>query len=55
MRDIQTFEREVNALLKLHSFEHLDKAYIITYDEEKTIIKNDITIEIMPIWKWILQ
>lgn len=55
MRDIRTFEREVNALLKLHSFEHLDKAYIITYDEEKTIIKNDITIEIMPIWKWILQ
>lgn len=55
MRDIQTFEREVNALLKLHSFEHLDKAYIITYDEEKTIIKDDITIEIMPIWKWILQ
>lgn len=54
MSDIQTFEREVNALLKLHSFEPLDKAYIITYDEEETIVTDDITIEILPIWKWIV-
>lgn len=54
MRDVQTFEREINALLKLHSFEPLEKAYVITYDEEKTIVRDDITIEVIPIWKWIL-
>lgn len=54
MRDVQTFEREINALLKLHSFVPLEKAYVITYDEEKTIVRDDITIEVIPIWKWIL-
>lgn len=54
MRDVLTFEREVNALLKFHLYEPLEKAYIITFDEEKTVVRDDITIDVMPIWKWLL-
>ena len=54
MRDVNTFEREVNALVKLNSFENLEKAYIVTYDEEKTIVRDNLEIELIPIWKWLL-
>ena len=27
----------------------------ITKDEEKTITKNDLNIEFIPVWKWLLQ
>lgn len=54
--DLQTAEREVNALVKLHAFEPLRHAIIITRDEEDTIQKdNGLTIEVKPIWKWLLE
>ena len=31
------------------------KALIITYDEEETIEKNGVTIEVTPVWKWLLK
>ena len=56
LNDLQTSEREINALVKLHAFEPLEQALIITRDEE-TIIKKDngLTIEVKPIWKWLLE
>lgn len=56
MNDLQTSEREINALVKLHAYEPLERALIITRDEE-TIIKKDngLTIEVKPIWKWLLE
>lgn len=56
MSDLQTSEREINALVKLHAFEPLQRALIITRDDETTIQKdNGLTIEVKPIWKWILE
>ena len=56
MSDIKTAEREVEALVKLHAYEPLKRAMIITRDEEKTIqAGNGLTIEIKPIWKWLLE
>ena len=56
MSDLQTSEREINALVKLHAFEPLQRAIIITRDDE-TVIKKDngLTIEVRPIWKWLLE
>ncbi len=56
MSDSQTAEREVNALVKLHAFEPLQRALIITRDEENIIQKdNGLTIEVKPVWKWLLE
>lgn len=56
MSDLQTAKRETNALVKLHSYEPLRRAIIITRDEEDTIQKsNGLTIEVKPIWKWLLE
>jgi len=56
LNDLLTSEREINALVKLHAFEPLQRALIITRDEETTIHKdNGLTIEVKPIWKWLLE
>ena len=56
MSDTQTAEREVSALVKLHAFEPLRRALIVTRDEER-IIEADkgLRIEVKPIWKWLLD
>jgi predicted AAA+ superfamily ATPase len=56
MSELQTSEREINALVKLHAFEPLQRALIITRDDEYTFQKdNGLTIEVKPIWKWLLE
>ena len=56
MSEIKTAEGEVEALVKLHAYEPLKRAMIITRDVEKTIqAGNGLTIEIKPIWKWLLE
>ncbi|MBR4838083.1 MAG: ATP-binding protein [Bacteroidales bacterium] len=56
LSDIKTVEREINAMVKLHDFEPLRRALIITRDEEKTIQHNSgLTIEVVPVWKWLLE
>ena len=49
-----TAKRETDALVKLHKFEPLIKAQIITFNEEQTIEKDGLAIEVIPIWKWLL-
>jgi predicted AAA+ superfamily ATPase len=55
LNDENTIKRETNALAKLHQLHPLEKALIITKDEEKTITINDLTIEFIPVWKWLLE
>ncbi|MBQ0080379.1 MAG: ATP-binding protein [Alistipes sp.] len=54
IQDEETRKREVDAIVALNKFFPLDKAYIITYDEEETIETKGLTIEVLPIWKWLL-
>ena len=55
LSDLKTAEREINALAKLHSFEPLQKAMIITRDEERAIKhESGLDIEVVPVWKWLL-
>lgn len=56
LSDVKTEEREVGALLKLHSFEPLHHAIIVTRDEKRTIhTDKGLTIEVIPIWEWLLE
>ena len=55
LADDTTKQREVKALLKLSEIYALDKLEIITWDEEYTIQENRVTIQVVPIWKWLLE
>ena len=50
-----TIEREVNALLKLSNYMKCKRLLIITGDIEKTIKANSKKIEMIPLWKWLLE
>ncbi len=50
-----TYEREVDALKKLPKVLPCNRRLILTYDESD-IIKDEFgTIEVMPLWKWLLN
>lgn len=53
--DDETREREISALLKVGKHLNAKRLTIITYNEEETITVNDITIEVIPLWKWLLK
>jgi len=50
-----TRQREVHALIQFAKVIETKKMLIITKNEENTIIENGIEIEVIPIWKWLLQ
>ena len=54
IQDEETRKREVSALVSLNKVSPLNKAFIITYDEEETIESAGLTIEVLPVWKWLL-
>ena len=52
--DAETYEREVGGLVKfLKAFKNYH-GIIVTWDTEKTIEEDHVTIEVVPIWKWLL-
>ncbi len=55
LSDIETREREVNALVKMSNYLNLSKMVIITYDEDEIIKTDDCSIEVISAWKWLLQ
>ncbi len=50
-----TREREVRALYKMSEVFGIKKAFVITWDEERTISENELGIEVVPVWKWLLR
>lgn len=50
-----TFDREVKALLKITEVLECSKLLIITRDSEKILKIDKKTIEVIPVWKWLLQ
>lgn len=55
MSDAATLEREVKALVALHTIHPLHKAMIVTYEDEDTIERDGLEISIVPVWKWVLE
>ena len=53
--DMNTRKREVAALVALNKVYPIRKAIIITYDEEEIIEEDGVTIEVIPIWKWLIS
>lgn len=54
LADPETEKREVDALLKLNKVLPMRKMMIITKDEEKEITIDGMTIQVIPVWKWLL-
>lgn len=50
-----TLEREVGTLVNFNRVFKLDRALIVTYDEERIIERDGLTIEVVPVWKWLLR
>jgi predicted AAA+ superfamily ATPase len=51
-----TREREISSLLKVAKHLQSQRLTIITYNEEQTIsLDNGSTIEVIPLWKWLLE
>ncbi|MBW6473278.1 MAG: ATP-binding protein [Anaerolineaceae bacterium] len=55
LKDPITYDREVNALYKLSNHLHCDKLMIITYDEEGVIREKGLELELVPVWKWLID
>jgi predicted AAA+ superfamily ATPase len=50
----ETRKREINALLQLAKRMEVKKMLIISKAEEDRVSENEIKIEVIPIWKWLL-
>ena len=48
-------QRELSAFKSLPQRLPCSKRVVLTYDEEETINYNGLKIEVLPIWKWLLQ
>lgn len=55
LSDPEAEKREVDALLKLNKVLPMRKLMIICKDEERDITVNDVTIQVIPVWKWLLD
>lgn len=55
MTDESTREREIAGILKASSATGCDSLLILTNGEEATFIGEGKQIDVMPVWKWLLQ
>jgi len=54
--NVGTYDREVKALLKISEVLECRKLQIITRDTEERMLEiNDKVIEVVPVWKWLLN
>lgn len=52
----ETFARETKALNQLDKYLSLNRMIIVTYDEEGIVtLDNGKQIEVIPVWKWLLE
>lgn len=55
MADADTFKRETDGLLKLHSVQPINKMIVVTMEEESIVEKDGYHIELVPLWEWLLR
>jgi len=51
----QNYEREVRSLISISEKTPDINCYILTYEQEEIIETENVKIEVLPIWKWLLQ
>ena len=54
LHDAYTRRREIEALQKFSQRYPCSRQMILTYDEEENISSENGTIEVIPVWKWLL-
>ncbi len=55
IKESGTMEREVKALVAFHKLYGLKEAEIVTYSEEDTINRDELTIRVVPLAKWLIE
>lgn len=55
IKDAATRERELGVLKAYHKRFPNSKFFVITMDEEETIMYEGVVIEVLPVWKWLLM
>jgi hypothetical protein len=55
IEDEKTLTREINALKEGMRYFKLDRAYLVTAQRDEMIEVDEGTIEVVPMWKWLLQ
>jgi predicted AAA+ superfamily ATPase len=55
MNDATTRDREINALVALNKYLLCDTLIVITKDARETLHVGDMTIEVIPIWEYLLE
>lgn len=55
LKEETTRKREITALLKMATVMEVEKLLVITNDEEEVITENGKEINVIPIWKWLLE
>lgn len=55
IEDFGTYEREVGGLMKFLKANKQYHGIIITWDTERQIVEDGITIEVIPVWKWLVD
>ena len=55
MSDESTLEREIKALVALNTLYPLKRAIIVTYEDEEVMERDGLKMEIVPVWKWVLN
>lgn len=55
MSEEATLEREIKALVALHGLYETQRNLIITYEDKGIMERDGIKIEIIPVWKWLLD
>jgi hypothetical protein len=54
LEDPTTKKREIEGLVEAMHIYHLREGIILTENEQETIKVDDLTISVIPIWKWLL-
>lgn len=54
-KSTETWERESTALIKLSKVLDCKRLIILTYELEEEIIVKDKKIEVIPVWKWLID
>ena len=54
LSDIETRRREINALIKMTKHLEVNQMLIITKDEEDLIEIDGYSVQVVPVWKWLL-
>jgi predicted AAA+ superfamily ATPase len=55
LNDFETRKREIGALVQISKRFEIERFLLVTKDEEETILEQGIEIQVISVWKWLLD